>query len=161
MRGILICLLLSSISLAACGPGSDSLTSQAARATPLPPQVVVLNADSLVIDGKPIRLANAEAPQPLSKSRCWSEAVASRQGRRVVKRLFLDAQHVQVLESGARDVDNRTLAEVRLDGLDLGETLLQTGLAVRPASRPFDWCGPVSTQMTQGLDLAALGDLRP
>jgi hypothetical protein len=124
-------------------------------------QVVVLTADRLVVDGKKVQLANAVAPDVLPGARCWSEAIAAKQGRRVVKDLFFAATRIEVSDTGRRDADGRSIALVRLDGVDLGENLLQLGLATRPSAKRFDWCAPVSTRMADGPSLAALGDLSP
>jgi hypothetical protein len=123
--------------------------------------VLVLNPDRLVIDGKTVQLANAVAPHTVPGARCWSEAVAAKQGRRVVRELFYSASKVEVRDTGQRDPDNHSIALVRLDGVDLGENLLQLGLATRPTGKKFDWCAPVSTQMANAPSLAALGDLNP
>ena len=121
----------------------------------------MLNPDRLVIDGKKVQLANAVAPSAIPGARCWSEAMAAKQGRRVVREMVFAARHIDVRDTGRKDADDGSVALVQLDGVDLGETLLQLGLAAKPAARRLDWCAPLSTRMAEGPSLAALGDLNP
>ena len=151
--------LVALIGLAACQPKPDL-----AAANPLPEsfnQVVVLNADRLVLDGKKVQLANAVAPSAIPGARCWSEAMAAKQGRRAVREMFFAARHVEVRDTGKRDADGRSVALVQLDGVDLGETLLQLGLAAKPGPKRLDWRAPLSTRMAEGPSLAALSDFNP
>lgn len=55
---------------------------------------------------------------------------------------LLNASEVKVLESGKRDKYGRTLAHVTADGRDVGDILIEEGLA-RPyrGERRKSWCG--------------------
>jgi len=159
-RPLTLASLVALAALAACQPKPDI----AATASQLPEsfnQVVVLDADHLVLDGKKVQLANAVAPSAIPGARCWSEAMAAKQGRRAVREMFFAARHIDVRDTGQRDADGRSVALVQLDGVDLGETLLQLGLAAKPAAKRLDWCAPLSSRMAEGPSLAALGDLNP
>jgi hypothetical protein len=160
MRHLSLWLTLAALPcLAAC---DRKPTAQAVGQTPEAfNKVVILNADRLVIDGKKIQLANAVTPISLPGARCWSEAMAAKQGRRVVREMIFSARHIDVRDTGRRDADARSIALVRLDDVDLGEHLLELGLAARPAAKRFDWCAPVSKHIADGPSLAALGDLNP
>ena len=158
-RPLTLASLVALAALAACQP-----KPHIAAANPLPEsfnQVVVLDADHLVLDGKKVQLANAVAPSAIPGARCWSEAMAAKQGRRAVREMFFAARHIDVRDTGQRDADGRSVALVQLDGVDLGETLLQLGLAAKPAAKRLDWCAPLSSRMAEGPSLAALGDLNP
>jgi hypothetical protein len=160
MRSLIRLLGLAAlVALAACNPKPHP--SPASRLPEAFNQVVVLNPDRLVIDGKKVQLANAVAPNTIPGARCWSEAMAAKQGRRVVREMVFAARDIEVRDTGRRDADDRSIALVTLDGVDLGENLLQLGLATKPSGRRFDWCAPLSTRMADGPSLAALSDLNP
>src|SRR4051794_18007211 len=90
--------LVALIFLAACQPKPDL---PAANTMPESfNQVVVLEADHLVLDGKKVQLANAVAPRAIPGARCWSEAMAAKQGRRAVREMFFAARHVEVRDTG-------------------------------------------------------------
>jgi endonuclease YncB( thermonuclease family) len=91
-----------------------------------------------------VRLANVAAPQPLPHARCWAEAAAALQASRAARDLVGDAHSVQVTPAGGRDEYGRQLAQVSLDGADLGDALYAQGLAAHRPPGKFDWCAPLS-----------------
>ncbi|MDB5435086.1 MAG: hypothetical protein JWR47_1343 [Phenylobacterium sp.] len=133
--------------IAACSPKPALFADvPAARA----PQVMVLEPDALVVDGRHVRLSNAAAPHLVPHASCWAEALAARQARQTVQGLVGGAREVTVTPTGGTDEYNRTLARVTVDGGDLGQTLLDDGLAAAPGEAPFDWCSPMSTNIARG-----------
>ena len=118
--------------------------------------IVVLQGDALVVDGRPVRLSNAATPQLAPGASCWAEALAGRQARDTVQSLVAVAADVSASATGGVDEGGRSLSRVTVDGVDLGQTLLDQGLAVAPSKRPFDWCAPLSTNLAEGPRLSAL-----
>lgn len=131
-----------------------------AVATPTPAsRTKVLAGDILVVDGKHFRLSNAFAPEAIPRARCWAEALAAREVQRAVKQLVLDAHDIQIAPTGGRDEYDRVFAEVSLDGLDLGQTLYDDGLAARPEKGRFEWCNALSETRVGAPPLRALFDV--
>ena len=125
-------------------------------------RVMVLSADALVIDGKHVRLSNAFAPEPVPRARCWAEAAAAKQATRLVQNMILNAETIQVTPTGGVDEYNRTYAQVRLEGLDLGQSLFDDGFAGRPQTgRRFEWCERLSKNDPGGPTLWSLMELKP
>jgi endonuclease YncB( thermonuclease family) len=121
--------------------------------------VLAVEADALVINGRHVRLANAAGPERLPRAHCWAEALAAREARARVTALATQARNIQVEPTGGRDEYGRERAKVVLDGLDLGDQLVDSGWAVRPGAEPFDWCAPVSTNMAGGPNVGSVADL--
>lgn len=119
-------------------------------------QVTVLEPDALVVDGRQVRLANATTPQLAPHAHCWAEALAAYQARQAVQTRFAEARDVSVTPTGGLDEYNRALARVQVDGIDLGQTLLDGGLAAAPSDARFDWCAPLSTDLARGPRIPAL-----
>ena len=107
-------------------------------------RVKVLNADTLVIDGRHVHLSNASAPQSVLHAHCWSEALLATDELAFVKDLVDHALTIDFKPSGQVDDYNRDLGLVRLDGMDLGDELYNRGMAARLTEPRFDWCRPVS-----------------
>lgn len=139
--------------LPACSPSHKLFADAPSR--PMP-QVVVVETDALVIDGRHVRLSNAVGPQAVPHAACWAEAVAAHSARDAVRALVTGAQDVTVTPTGGVDKYNRTWAQVSVDGLDLGLTLLQRGLAAPQNGTRFDWCAPISASIGRGPSISAL-----
>ena len=141
--------------------GCERPPEKKASERPIAPlhHVLAVDGDALVIDGRHVRLANAATPQRMPRARCWAEAIAGREARRKVTELATRAEEVQIQTTGGKDEYGREYARVSLDGLDLGQALLDDAVAVAPGPRPFDWCAPVSTGMDGGPNVAVLSDL--
>jgi len=129
---------------------------------PPPPTVAsrvwVLGGDSLIVDGQHIRLANAFAPQTVPDARCWAEALAAKFAIQQVKNWMQSARTIQVEPTGERDVYNRAVARVALDGADLGDQLFREGLAGQPPRGRFEWCNGVSVTQDGSPDWNAFGE---
>ena len=131
----------ASLTLASCGPPA-SIFSDGASALPAH-DLLVVEADTLVIDGQRIRLANAVAPKAPPFAGCWAEAVAAREARAVTEGLLAQAYDIRLTVSARPVAHGSPLAQVTLDGEDLGQALIERGLAVRRGAEPFLWCAPV------------------
>jgi endonuclease YncB( thermonuclease family) len=143
--------------LSACSPHHRQLFADA-PSHPMP-QVLVVESDALVIDGRHVRLANAAGPQAVPHAACWAEAVAAHEARESVRTLVTGARDITMTPTGGVDEYNRAWAHVSVDGLDLGLTLLQRGLAAPRNGTRFDWCAPLSTSIAQGPSISALATL--
>ena len=141
---ILVAATSLAAALAACGKPEPPLKATAPAS--ITGHVRVLDADVLVIDDKHVKLANAYAPEPLLHSRCWAESLASDHAAEFVKNLVQHAGSYDFKPSGGADSSGRILGLVTIDGADLGDILYNAGLASRPATPRFDWCGPISKQ---------------
>lgn len=143
---------------AGCGRRPELFQSAPAPRAPLSERVKVLNGDVVVVDGQSLRLANAFAPQPVPYARCWAEAVAAREATRELRAMVADAHEIAVRPTPQRDEFNRTIAQVSLDRLDLGDTLVAAGLAARRSDTPFRWCAGFSEETKGAPTLQSLMD---
>ncbi|HEX2562077.1 MAG TPA: nuclease, partial [Phenylobacterium sp.] len=66
-------------------------------------RVSVLSGDTFIVDGRGVRLANAFAPEPIPRARCWAEALAAKQTARVVQQMMREATTIEVKPTGPRD----------------------------------------------------------
>jgi len=94
-----------------------------------PMQVRVVDGDTIRIGGESIRFEGINAPET-SKPSCEREAALGRMAAERVAKLVGSARQV-VLDRKGRDKYRRTLATVRVDGRDIGQLLMQEGLARR------------------------------
>jgi endonuclease YncB( thermonuclease family) len=123
------------------------------------PSIIVVEGDALVIDGRHLRLYNAYAPRTAPHAHCWAEALAARLWRQALRGLVAEARDIKVTATGGVDEYNREFARVSLDGLDLGQTLRDRGMAALPKPQAFDWCAPLSTDIVNGPSIAVLADV--
>ena len=138
---------LALAALAACQKAEPPLKAEAPAS--IADHVRVLDADVMVVDGKHVRLANAYAPESLLHARCWAESLASDRAAGYVKDLVQRARTYAFKPTGDTDDYGRAYGLMTIDGADLGDTLYDAGLASRPSTPRFDWCGPIS-QKAQG-----------
>ena len=132
------------LALAGCTQPKESEADIADIQPSIGSRATVISADILVVDGRHLRLSNAFAPETIPDARCWAEAVAARQGVAIVQRLVNNARTVSIQETGGKDEYDRAFALVALDGLDLGQVLIDNGLAARRTEETFNWCDPIS-----------------
>lgn len=132
------------LALASCSQPKESEADVADVQPSVGSRTTVIGADILVLDGRHLRLSNAFAPETIPDARCWAEAVAARQGVAIVQRLVNNARSVTVQETGGKDDYDRAFALVTLDGLDLGQVLIDNGLAAKRTEERFNWCDPIS-----------------
>jgi hypothetical protein len=94
----------------------------------------VLTGDHLVIDGRDLVLADAQAPKPGGEAVCRAEAVAGGQAVQAARTLLAGARHLEIHPAS----EGRAL--VNADGLDLGLALIDQGVAVPRGPESMDWC---------------------
>lgn len=106
-----------------------------------PAEIRVWDGDSLRLgvtrQAEAVRIFNIDAPE--IEGGCAEEsALAQRAKVRLVE--LLDGGRIEILRQGA-DRYGRTLAAVRVDGVDVGDQLVREGLARTWAGRREPWCG--------------------
>lgn len=151
--------VLAALALTGCARARAHEPAALAQVPAPRPVVIVVEGDALVIDGRHLRLVNAYAPRTAPHAHCWAEALAARQSRQALRGMIAEAREIKFTPTGGVDEYNRDYARVSLDGLDLGQTLRDRGMAAVPKPQPFDWCAPVSTDIPNGPPLAVLADL--
>ena len=122
---------------AACEPPEKPMTHN--LPTLSPDRVKILNADTLVIDGRHVHLSNASAPQTTLHARCWAEALLAAHEIAYVRDMVLHATSIDFKPTGKIDSYNRELGLVSLDGLDLGDDLYEHVMAARLTDPRVDW----------------------
>ena len=130
--------------------------SAAVAQAPAMPKVEVLRADTLVVDGRHLRLADATTPQPAPFAHCAAEAMAARQAELRLQSIALHAHNIAVTPIGVSDAEGRTSAHLIIDGVDPAQVLIDEGLAVAPQQAGFDWCAPASTTLPAVQHIAML-----
>lgn len=105
--------------------------------------IVVIDGDTIDVNGERIRIANIDAPE-IRGAKCDAE-----------KRLGIVAKHrlEQLVQAGrleiipgdpkngrVRDRHGRTLATIRIDGDDVGEILIRDSIAREWSGRREPWC---------------------
>ena len=146
--------VLLALCLAACNQPEKPLVHTAP--VTISCRVMVLNADTLVIDGRHVHLSNASTPQSVLHAKCWSEALLAADELTYVKDMVDHALTIDFKPTGQVDSYNRALGLVKLDGMDLGDELYNRGMAARLTDPRFDWCRPVSEKAEGAPPLNAL-----
>ena len=101
----------------------------------------VLDGDTLLIGGNPVRIAGIDAPELGPWARCWAEAALAGHARQEVERLLAEGDW-RLADMSAPDAGGRRSARVvrGSDGEDLADDLIVSGYAARTTGR-WDWCG--------------------
>jgi endonuclease YncB( thermonuclease family) len=104
----------------------------------------VVDGDTIVANasGERIRIANIDAAETGKGARCEAERRHGEQASNSARRLIARAREVRTIPTGELDRYGRTLARVRVDGRDLGQILIDQGLARAWNGRREPWCGP-------------------
>ncbi|PTV70198.1 thermonuclease family protein [Agrobacterium pusense] len=107
-----------------------------------PQQVIVIDGDTIVVQGEKIRILGINAPE--LKGKCREENVRALRARSRLMKL-LEAARIDIDRNGF-DRYRRTLATVSVAGTDVGHVLMREGLA-RKWVQHYDgqqepWCQP-------------------
>lgn len=114
---------LAALLLAICPPG--------------PRDNCVVDGDTFWLSGEKVRVENIDTPE--IEGKCARErGLAIRARDRLLE--LLNSGDVVMRRSGT-DRYGRTLARIRVNGRDVGETLVAEGLARRWEGRRREWCG--------------------
>lgn len=105
--------------------------------------VFALDGDTIVLDGRHIRIANIDAPE-IHDYHCEAELRLGLAAKRRMAALLAGGAivvHEGDPDSGRlTDRYGRTLATVAVDGFDVGETMIAEGLARRWNGHRRPWC---------------------
>jgi micrococcal nuclease len=106
----------------------------------------VVDGDTLHDDavGEYYRVENLDAPELGRRAACPAEADLGQRAKDAVSAWVDDARSVEALPVGRRDRYGRVVARIELDGADLGDRLIASGLAVRWTGRKHDFCASAS-----------------
>jgi len=85
----------------------------------------------------PIRVRGIDTPEMRGKKPC--EKVKANEAAEFVRKLMVNADKIELLNA-QRGTFFRIIADVKINGVDLGETLLEKNLAVPYGQRPVSWC---------------------
>jgi endonuclease YncB( thermonuclease family) len=100
-----------------------------------------IDGDTIVGARETIRISNIDTPELGSHARCAGEAeLAARAKAFTAARLAAGNVELHRDARRPRDRYGRTLATVRVDGMDLGEALVAAGLARIWDGRRHPWC---------------------
>ncbi len=101
---------------------------------------VAIDGDTLRDGSERYRIANLDAPELSPRARCGAEAELALRARAAAERMLAQARRVTAEPVGRRDVYGRVVAYVQVDGADLGEALIEAGLARPWRGRASDFC---------------------
>jgi endonuclease YncB( thermonuclease family) len=90
--------------------------------------VDVLTGDVIRIEEREWRIANIDAPRV--ERACFSEIRLGRLARAKLAEIVTEGE-LEIRPTGNRDLDRRRMAYVRINGEDVGEKMLATGLVQR------------------------------
>ena len=104
-------------------------------------RVIIIDGDTVDIDGERIRIANIDTPE-IGGAKCPAERQLGLQAKQRTAEL-MQGRPIRILRGDhGRDVDRygRTLARIEIGGKDLGEVLIGEGLARKWAGKRRPWC---------------------
>lgn len=105
------------------------------------PACRAVDGDTIVCGKQHVRILNVDTPELAPHARCPAEAALAERARRFTAEQLAGAK-VEISPDPLRPRDRygRTLAWVLVDGTDLGEALIQAGLARAWDGRRRPWC---------------------
>lgn len=139
MRTALAALVL----VCACSPPPAEPSSQTVPLARASADVRIIDGDTFEYVGETFRLANIDTPEMPPRHRCDAEAALARLATQEMERLWAEAGPVEpVLRRDGLDRYGRTIVHLSLDGgrTDVGEVMVERGLAVAWAGRRHEWC---------------------
>lgn len=99
----------------------------------------VVDGDTVWLDGKNLRLQSYDTPEPYSDI-CGGQAEVALAHRASARLLQLLNTNAFTVDTADTDRYGRTLATIRIEGRDVGDILIEEGLARRwPDGHEF-WC---------------------
>ncbi len=128
------------------GPSTPGVLTSADFPKPNPGDRVILNrpqaidGDTIRADDLEVRLFSVDTPEIFSSSRCEQEKAAGIVARDFVQARMDAAKSVVAIVSPEKDKYGRTLAQVEVDGADLGRALIANRSALPYHPGGYDWC---------------------
>lgn len=105
-----------------------------------PTEIVVVDGDTLKVDGTNIRISNLDTPERGGRAECDAERFLSANATRRAENLVA-TKTIVIWPEGRADKYQRPLVRVTANGEDWAEILIAENLAVTWAGRQHDWCG--------------------
>ena len=123
-------------------PAFPSHSASATDRTPPAMDIRVIDGDTIEdrTNGIKYRLANIDTPETGDRARCAAERELGDLATTAARTLIANAHGLEVLPIGRIDSYGRTIAHVKVDGRDLGETLVGCQLARPWSGRREPWC---------------------
>jgi len=120
-----------------------SMATSRATAAQAPASAKVADGDTVTIRGERIRIANIDTPE-IHHAQCDAERRLALVAKRRLQSL-LDSGRIVITrgdpkDGRQRDRYGRTLATISVDGRDVGDILVEEGLARQWAGRRSPWC---------------------
>jgi endonuclease YncB( thermonuclease family) len=104
-----------------------------------PARTCVVDGDTLWLDGESLRLESFDTPEPRDNV-CGGKREVTLAGRASARLLELLNGNPWTVERYGLDPNGRTLATVRVGGRDVGDILIDEGLARRWPDGEEWWC---------------------
>lgn len=102
--------------------------------------LTVLDGDTFRLPaGETIRISNIDAPESGARAKCDAERFLAIHARAGLMRL-LGRGEPEITREPRKDRYGRTLARVRVSGLDVGQAMVTQALAVPWAGKRHQWC---------------------
>lgn len=116
-------------------PVAQPSTADAAR-------IRVYDGDTLhdPVAGLTYRLENIDTPETGDRAHCAAERAHGYRATRALRALVARAERIDIQLTGRTDRYDRTIALVAINGRDVGETLIDAGLARPWRGRREPWC---------------------
>ena len=105
----------------------------------IPPAII--DGDTIRLGSEVIRLSNIDAPEMGWRAECDAERFLAEASKDRMEVILAAPGELQIDREGT-DFYGRTLARIRVSGVDVGELLIEAHLAVPWAGQRHDWCGP-------------------
>lgn len=106
--------------------------------------LAIVDGDTLDIAGERIRIANIDAPE-IHQAKCPDEKArgleAKARLRQLVTGALLAISRGDPQDGRLKDWRGRTLALIVVDGRDVGQVLIEEGLARPWTGKRLPWCG--------------------
>ena len=119
--------------LASFGGGMDRATITAAR-------IYVIDGDTIDIDGNRYRLLGFDTPETV-RAQCESERARGNAATERLRALVAGGMQIELAARAQQDRYGRTLARLYVDGNDVGDVLIEEGLARRyDGGTRQGWC---------------------
>lgn len=134
----------ASVILAGCAP------TKAEEPKRVRDSMEVIDGDTFrdKLSGEVVRISNIDAPEMPGRARCWAEARLALEARDALAVVFhmANGDDLQLVHDDGRERDQygRLLGRVILNGEDVGEHMVERGLAAPWTGKRWDWCAPTS-----------------
>lgn len=130
----------SALSVAIILAGTATLTeSQLSILSGPPYRAIDGDTFEVRLTGERIRILNIDTPESTSRCKCEYECALGKWAKLELEKQLAKASQITISRTGL-DRYNRTLAAVNVDGQDLGDYLIESGLAKKWRGRKVEWC---------------------